>query len=71
MKELLNLLVYRDEGLGNIEAHKDRPAAHEYGMKDVRTEQFRRIKLEECTEPRIVRVETVFRSWRHQLADSH
>ena len=59
MEELSDVLVPRDLGHGNGDTHKNRPTADEYGVINVRAEQFRRVKLEQYAEPSKVRVETI------------
>lgn len=69
MKILLDVLKARDEGLADSNTHEYGPTADEYCMIYVRAEQFRRVKLEEHTESSEVRVETIGRGWKYQLAD--
>lgn len=69
MKALPYVLKACDEEVENSDTHEYGPAADEYGMINVRAEQFRRVKLEEYTESRIVRVETTGRGWKYQLED--
>lgn len=61
------LLKSRDEGLEDSGTHEYRPAADEYGMINVRAEQFRRVKLEKYTESSKVGVKTICRSRKYQL----
>lgn len=67
MEKLPGMSKTRDEGLEHSGTHEYRPAADKYGIINIRTEQIRRVKLEEYTESGEVRIESLVRSRKYEL----